>query len=171
MQPYEYPPIVPLFMPPMPPPLIQPSLFHLMNNQHPQQQHYVRGVEARVDYTAAVMQATENAHAGRRQNCQRHNAHAAPAPAAPIYNCVNVDFQQNNVINFQQEAEEQQWQQLQWEAQQAERQAAEEWQHVQWAAQQAERQAAEEQLQLQLMAEKAERQAAQEELLRQEADH
>ncbi|KIK81894.1 hypothetical protein PAXRUDRAFT_154979, partial [Paxillus rubicundulus Ve08.2h10] len=36
------------------------------DNQFPQQQqHYVKGVEARVDYTAAVMQATENAHAGR----------------------------------------------------------------------------------------------------------
>jgi hypothetical protein len=33
-----------------------------------QQQHHVRGVGARVDYAAAVMQATENSHAERRRN-------------------------------------------------------------------------------------------------------
>ncbi|KIK92870.1 hypothetical protein PAXRUDRAFT_12978 [Paxillus rubicundulus Ve08.2h10] len=188
-------------MPSMPPPPIQPqpalpipphgNVLYRGASQ-PQQQHYVRGVEARVNYTATVLQATENAHAERHRNHQRCNAHAALGPAAPIpnppaepnHNHVNVDFQQN-IFNVQHEAEEQQWQQLQWEAQQA----AEERQHLQWAAEERERQAAEERQQLQLMAEErerqaaeerqklewmaeqAERQAAQEELLRQEVDH
>ncbi|KIK72332.1 hypothetical protein PAXRUDRAFT_22107 [Paxillus rubicundulus Ve08.2h10] len=103
----------------------------------------MRSAEARFDYTAAVMQATENAHAGRHPNHQRHNAHAAPAPApaAPI---PNPPAAQQDVINFQQEAEKQQWQQLQREAQYVERQEAERGAVVQLQAQQAQRQAAEE---------------------------
>ncbi|KIK73055.1 hypothetical protein PAXRUDRAFT_21278 [Paxillus rubicundulus Ve08.2h10] len=85
MQPYNFPPILPPFMPPPP---IQPQStlpipphgdgfyggaalpqqqnnFQIHQLPQQQQQHCVRGVEARVDYTAAVMQATENAHAGR----------------------------------------------------------------------------------------------------------
>ncbi|KIK75569.1 hypothetical protein PAXRUDRAFT_18877 [Paxillus rubicundulus Ve08.2h10] len=182
-------------MPPMPPPPIQPQPAlpipphgnvsyggaaqpQQQHHKLPQQQHYVRGVEEIVDYTTAVLQATENAHAGRHRNHQRRNAHAALIPAAPLpnppiepnHNHVNVDFQQN-IFNFQYEAEEQQWQQLQWEAQQAERQAAEERQQLHLMAEQRERQVAEERQQLEWMAEQAERQAAQEELLRQEADH
>ncbi|KAF9230044.1 hypothetical protein BU15DRAFT_84121 [Melanogaster broomeanus] len=157
MHPYGFVPMVPPLMPPMqpqglapPPPMMQPppapvhgDIFyegaarpHQRDNIHihhfpQQQQAYGRGVGARVDYSAAVMQATEHAHAERRRNRRRRNAPATPAPAAsipniaePDHNHFNLGFQQH-VINFQREAEEQQQQQLQWQAEQAQRQAAE----------------------------------------------
>ncbi|KAF8833398.1 hypothetical protein BDN67DRAFT_986066 [Paxillus ammoniavirescens] len=75
------------------------------------------------------------------------------------YNGFNLGFHQN-IINFQREAEEQQQQQLQREAEQAQREAAEECQRLQWVAEQ-ERQAAEERQRLQRVAEQ-ERRAAEE---------